>query len=238
MPLAAKPAKLPESRKPGLAAARGGATAGAGGEQGRGRGLQTSRSLNLQTRSTADAADEPLHRPWCAPPVALQGSERSWMPWARSDRPGGPKPAPVPTPPRPSARGSGGGFGGGYGYGPEDPAYGLAVEGPPSTSSSFSSTLSHSTWRRAQPPPQGNLGRSPQPYPYASSLRGAPSPGFSASRSAGRAADRAASSPLPGYCPAPEYHVITREQTHAFHSSLMEASLGGGSVLTKINMKR
>ena len=176
------------------------------------------------------------------------------MPWARSDRPGGPKPAPVPTPPRPSARGSGGGFGGGYGYGPEDPAYGLAVEGPPSTSSSFSSTLSHSTWRPAQPPPQGNLGnlgrspqpppqgnlgRSPQPYPYTSSLRGAPSPGFSASRTAGRTADRAASSPLPGYCPAPEYHVITREQTHAFHSSLMEASPGGGgSVLTKINMKR
>tara|TARA_B100000795_G_C22514537_1_gene328938 strand:+ start:451 stop:552 length:102 start_codon:yes stop_codon:yes gene_type:complete len=33
--------------------------------------------------------------------------------------------------------------------------------------------------------------------------------------------------------------VITREQTHAFHASLMEASPGGGgSVLTKINMKR
>ena len=69
--------------------------------------------------------------------------------------------------------------------------------------------------------------------------QGAPSPGFGASRSAGRTADRAISSPLPGYCPASEYHVITREQTHAFHASLMEASPGGGgSVLTKINMNR
>ena len=136
---------------------------------------------------------------------------------------------------------------------------GLSVEGPPSASSSFSSTLSHSTWRRAQPPPPhgnlgnlgnpgnpgnpgnlGNLGRSPQLYEYTSPRRGAPSPGFSAGssagRSAGRSAERAASRPLPGYCPAPEYHVITREQTHAFHNSL--ASPGGGSVLTKINMNR
>ena len=45
--------------------------------------------------------------------------------------------------------------------------------------------------------------------------------------------------PPAGYCPASEYHVITREQTHAFHASLMEASPGGGgSVLTKINMNR
>ena len=58
---------------------------------------------------------------------------------------------------------------------------------------------------------------------------------------------RAASSPLAvpdqplNYNgPPPEYHLITREQTHAFHSSLMEAggAGGGGPVLTKINMKR
>ena len=150
----------------------------------------------------------------------------------------------APAPARPSARGFGGrGF--------VDPARGLSVEAPPSTSASFSSTLSHSTWRRAQqqqqPQPQGHLGRSQQsnlnlgrsPQPYTSPRRGAPSPGFGASRSAGRTADRAVSSPLPGYCPASEYHVITREQTHAFHASLMEASPGGGgSVLTKINMNR
>ena len=41
--------------------------------------------------------------------------------------------------------------------------------------------------------------------------------------------------PPAGYCPASEYKMISREQTHAFHASLMG---GRGSVLTKINMNR
>ena len=65
VPLATRPARLPEARKPGLAPAReawGGGTAAAVGEHGRGRGLQrglqtscglqTSRSLNLQVTLT------------------------------------------------------------------------------------------------------------------------------------------------------------------------------------------
>lgn len=204
------------------------------GEHG-GRGLKTSRSLNLQTHK-ADAAEEELvyYHDWCPPPVAPQGTQRAWLSWARSDRPSGPKPVPAPALRRPSD--------------------GL-TEGPPSASPPFSSALSHSTWRRAQPPPPGHLGRSAPPdraLQYSSPSRGAASPGFSPSRSAGRAAERAASrppasrplaepdQPLNYNGPPAEYHLITREQTHAFHSSLMEAggAGGGGPVLTKINMKR
>ena len=76
VPLATRPARLPEARKPGLAPARearGGGTAAAVGEHGRGRGLQrglqtscglqTSRSLNLQASANPNPNPNPNPKP-------------------------------------------------------------------------------------------------------------------------------------------------------------------------------